>query len=729
MDKTAELVKSVVPDADFEELKWAMRWIQGPMSVVSRSVPIAVSTAALVSELPPTKAVECQAAIRRLEDQSPDHAAGILRLLDLLKSGPLVPCVLVTDPPQADPPLTALVLSERTSNTTAIATRNAEYEKLSFGSNVTEREIVQDLVYVLQGIDGKYLQFTDNPASVVVKDGAKLARHIDQAVQQLSELGVMYLRITSLLLNVPERSLIYQAFKQAVLSQLREYVSLAALVDADTGQWTILKLLAWLNIPSKKLRYLTTIVEETANKSAHVLDVLFEFKKRKIFKSLISVLFDKTVAVWLEMVHIWATCGKLPEDFFFAKITHDSAFPRNRHSEDVATASLWRDLYAIDTSGIPEFVPKNLALKILTAGKSSAFLRICNIELRSLGDEPMFESIDSLAGDVETVLALRNAQISDLVMREHGLMKECEMIKQYVLLARGDFADALMSLSERELNRPASEQNQFELRFMMDSAVRVSSGDTAVIERLDFLIGMAEDVASSGFDVVGIDFLVKPPIDVVLTPDAMMAYRLCFHSVWNLVRCEHALSSSWLDLQALTKRLEYNGRRSRLWQVGELIQTANSVRADLWWFIHELRAFFCYDVVKTEWRNFEADMATAITIDEIIARHENYLGKLKEGLFLTLADTAIAVEIHGISDTIIRFSHALPAILSELLASMQSMQDVSQFRRTNMKSLLSEIHETYKDHFASFIDIVGTRRDDEKRCEFFHKVFDRFNRD
>lgn len=721
------LVKLLRPDLSREEVVWMKRWAEGPLSTRSaRRFPIDI----VLSKYPH---LDIQADMARLERRC-DKTVDIVHLLylvrDLGKSKNMHSDIECNPTPIVSINSLDGSLFPQKLNLTGSEIDGSQ--GVLFG-NVVQNDLVQDLVYAMQGIDGKFFTFLEDE-KFSVSQTLQLPHHVYTAVQSVGEIGVIYRSIVSRLSN--ERTgRLFTSFKVAVTQQLKSILSLAALVDGNVENWSLLKLLAWLTVPIRKLRFLDGIVEEVcSSSSSEILNILFKATKRRIFQSASSHIFDQVVSVWLEMVEMWVVKGQISSsEFFIQTAPLDVSRPQISEQSTLLTDSsyVWRSQFAIHADLLPEFLSHEVRDSIKLIGKGSAFIRICctdHVEIPDVGER--FRSLSSLKQDLDSLGDSGNLRVVDFLLNNYRLVDHLRSIKQSLLLSQGDFADSLMQLSSHALSKPAKEQNKYHLGSILETALRMcnlfdSETTTDVSNRLEVCLGSPVDITDSGFDVFELNYVVNPPLDVILNSDCMRTYRKCFSYIWNIIRCDIALSKAWKDLQVLARQAATLPAFYTLSAVSELIHKAILVRTDQAWFIRELRTMVCYDVIETEWRTLEFGASQTRNVEQLINIHEEFLLRVQQGLFLTPDDDDLLAETLSILGTIVRFTDSLPAIVSELSSCIHAKEDVNDFRLKNMKSLLEDLHDRSNDSLTGLFELVEDRRQQEERSEFFDRLSDR----
>ena len=98
--------------------------------------------------------------------------------------------------------------------------------------NITEKDIVTDLLYVLVGIDGKYIKYNRDKDSYILVENIPWEENIYDIVYSISELGWLYYKINQYISNYKEskiKSLYIQSSFYAIQKEIDEYYKLISL--------------------------------------------------------------------------------------------------------------------------------------------------------------------------------------------------------------------------------------------------------------------------------------------------------------------------------------------------------------------------------------------------------------------------------------------------------------------------------------------------------------------
>jgi hypothetical protein len=138
-----------------------------------------------------------------------------------------------------------------------------------YNSDTTEVEIVHDLIFVFQGIDGKYIKFTSTGFNLEFKG----PKPVKQLVERLLQLGWMY---KTLLDFKRGKGLVSQSLSACIDQELEEHYKLLARFQVTldkneqedpknfvSSSLTLKKLLVWTEVPFFRLKLLNEIQQQT----------------------------------------------------------------------------------------------------------------------------------------------------------------------------------------------------------------------------------------------------------------------------------------------------------------------------------------------------------------------------------------------------------------------------------------------------------------------------------
>ena len=149
---------------------------------------------------------------------------------------------------------------------------------------MNENFFLRELIYALQGVDGKLFQKdSKDMQSLVVKVDIE-QRSVRALVVRFLECGWLYLRLRKFLStynNNPSAGLVLQAFCAFVSAELKEYHRLLAVLESQLGDkgdegsdcsnLTLRRLLVWLDQPLERLKFLNIVCDSIKGESTSTI--------------------------------------------------------------------------------------------------------------------------------------------------------------------------------------------------------------------------------------------------------------------------------------------------------------------------------------------------------------------------------------------------------------------------------------------------------------------------
>ena len=291
-----------------------------------------------------------------------------------------------------------------------------------------EPELVRDVLFACQGIDGRCLRFDARRDAYVVDDAARVSPGARRLAEKLAECGWLFRKVRAhaegssageaeegTTTDATDRSTdptdteadtasdaerdgaeagsTRQAFRAAVSLELAEYYRLIAVLEAQaqvpmasaletspeggtsrsdgasSSYVSLRRLSVWLAEPARRLRLLAVLCDATRRKrGGALLRALHEHTKHgdPATRTTCDRLLAAASAPTLATLKMWVVRGELddPRGEFF--VASDPT---------VGEDDLWRRGYRIEYAMMPPFVDVDLARDALKAGKSINFLR------------------------------------------------------------------------------------------------------------------------------------------------------------------------------------------------------------------------------------------------------------------------------------------------------------------------------------------------------------------
>ncbi|KAH7838364.1 hypothetical protein Vadar_025494 [Vaccinium darrowii] len=396
-------------------------------------------------------------------------------------------------------------------------------------------------------------------------------------------------------------------------------------------------------------------------------------------------------------------------------------------TNDVALAD-WHLGFHISLDMLPEYVPMSVAESILFAGKAVRVLRNPSPAFRfqdadyhqhnprgsqklqgfverfsfqkepsldtKVGEEllPQFEAnkIEAMLQDlkessefhkrsfecaVDSVRATAASHLWQLVVVRADLNGHLKALKDYFLLAKGDFFQSfleesrqLMRLPPRQSTAGADLMVPFQLaaiktisdedKYFPRVSLRMPSfGISVKSSRVDLpkakassegdssVLSDASEMSLDGWDGIALEYSVDWPLQLFFTQDVLSKYRRIFQYLLRLKRTQMELEKSWASVmhqehtdfaQHRNNRLNYSishQRRQRfrpMWRV----------REHMAFLIRNLQFYIQVDVIESQWNVLQAHVQDSRDFTELVGFHQEYLSALISQSFLDIGSVS-----------------------------------------------------------------------------------------
>jgi gamma-tubulin complex component 3 len=142
---------------------------------------------------------------------------------------------------------------------------------------VSESDLLRDLIFVFQGIDGQYIRYDESLRDYALVHGISVSKPMEDMVYKLAEIGWLYTKIRNFIkVNVdnPQIGLVGQSLCAAFQHELTEYYKLIAILEAqiekqianklspnDQQSLTLKRLMVWTLDSTQKLRLMSILVD------------------------------------------------------------------------------------------------------------------------------------------------------------------------------------------------------------------------------------------------------------------------------------------------------------------------------------------------------------------------------------------------------------------------------------------------------------------------------------
>ncbi|KAI7888030.1 Spc98 family-domain-containing protein [Mucor mucedo] len=605
---------------------------------------------------------------------------------------------------------------------------------------VSESDLLRDLIYIFQGIDGQYIKYNGELNDYAFISDISVSKPMKDMVLKLADLGWLYIRIRNFIkLNIDNSSigLVGQSLCAALQQELTEYYKLIAILEAqiekqiankslpnDQTSLTLKRLTVWTLDYYQKLKLMSILVDVCQDqKGGALMTTIHNYTKHgdPFIKKYITEMLQVVSKPFYEMLERWVYEGELDDPYGEFFVACDPT---------VSEEDLWQSKYSIREHMLPSFLSKELGQRIFSLGKSLNFIRYsCHDD--SLVEQYYTNTDNNTTarqtfkyGEIHVVeeaidIAYLNTSTAllNLLKTKYKLMDHLKAMKRYLLLGQGDFIQYLMDILGDNLSKPATTLLRYNLTGILETAVRSSNAqydDPEILNRLDVrLLEIQND--DLGWDVFTLDYHVDAPINTVFSSTAMHQYLQIFNFLWRLKRVEYTLSASWKKWGKASR--EFVG----VPDIQQDLHIAQLTIQRMVHFIYQLQHYVLFEVLECSWDKLETFIGKkSIDLDSIIEAHLKYLTEISDKGFLSgPKEQTLSGRLNNIFDSILKYKVVLDYLHDYATsASAKSMYGNTANTSDRIDAIRLQHQEQGEDftlQVLQFLDILKSYHDDDLR--------------
>lgn len=132
-----------------------------------------------------------------------------------------------------------------------------------------------------------------------------------------------------------------------------------------------------------------------------------------------------------------------------------------------------------------------------------------------------------------------------------------------------------------------------------------------------------------GIDAVTFDYTVKFPLSLVISRKAITRYQLLFRFLVHLHHLESGLSGMWLEHKTALWKPTGNG------DMDAWARRIFALRARMLAFVRHMLAYATGEVLESNWRSLESQLAKVQTVDQLMRDHVDFLDTCLKQCMLT----------------------------------------------------------------------------------------------
>ncbi|EDO18584.1 hypothetical protein Kpol_1048p14 [Vanderwaltozyma polyspora DSM 70294] len=554
-------------------------------------------------------------------------------------------------------------------------------------------------------------------------------------LHKLFEAGLLYQRLNSIVEHY--RSISISPMKKTLLVQigqsLRNYTGFVNSLSASSknNSLTLKSLYSKIFDQIIQLRYYNKVLEhfEDTDGDAYLSQLNnLRMHGDPIVQDLSIRLFSSLISYYYEYLTNWLTLGKL------VSINNEFFIQESKDSEFIP--------YILNKSKIPDFIPKNMVSKIVIIGKTYIFLQkyckelqYCNAFSKDYSNKYSQIQSQEVSPELFSIINEQYHEIVDytnkVLIEKFHYMKVVNILKDILLMGKSDIVEVLIERASDVLSAPSESLSSYELTRFLQEAVQNSSfrnwlnqGDrNFVINGLDARV-LDLGHGSIGWDVFTLDYIIEPPLSIVLNvnrQNSKKEYLRIFNFLWRFKKNNYFSKREKLRSNMLIRELKKIQRnRPLVRDILSKVSKINVLESQIQQFNSKLERYCFQDIIDKNFKDFETKLSSTKTEN---SSHSLKTIKLKSGLIVldgilkaknqpfnthekSHSDDDSEPNIDGLDNI---HNQYLSNMLSHKLLASASSESIGTFSEqpysTSLIFLLNSIYE-FSTHFTALNDVT-----------------------
>lgn len=489
--------------------------------------------------------------------------------------------------------------------------------------------VLRALPCALRGVSTDALPFNSLGHLVFPED---LTPSTATALVSVAEPCVLFRALNSLLERVAPKTLLCQALYSAIRESLRSYLAVISELEMRVRpevtqlKLTLSSVQILLQSPTLLLRLFLSVLKQCLQPNANVLSILYDYTQHgdPLIQNYAEVLYSQCNEPFQALLKEWEDFGSLNLDVY-----------REFFVEEKGTT------FELVEDRVPSPMTLAKAQQCLDRGRAVNFIRfVCG----NAGFD----------GEKKTFLEIMEYTHQQL-FHKHDLLLHFQGLRDYMLLANGNFVDALFrNDTSNFLMQPVSNIGSYMASEFFVSAIEDLGANglesEAIMKCVDaYILGIDNPTVSAKKQwrvweaFIGKYHLDAKPLQMIIDSEATSLYERCFASLWRIRLAVYSLTESSSRLRLLAR----NEDVSRLVEAHSVLNTG----------LLQAQQFLYYRVIDQEWIEFQRKVSehTTLTLTQIKQTHDTFLNNVAAAA----ASPARAKAIQGIVRLALGFQRIL----------------------------------------------------------------------
>ncbi|XP_037352345.1 gamma-tubulin complex component 2 [Talpa occidentalis] len=527
-----------------------------------------------------------------------------------------------------------------------------------------ESALVEDLLYVLVGVDGRYVTaqpLTGRQGRTFLVD-PNLDLSIRELVSRILPVAASYSTVTRFIEEKSsfEYGQVNHALAAAMRTLVKEYLILVTQLEQLQRQGLLSLQKLWFYVqPAMRtmdiLASLATAVDKGECGGGATLSLLHDrslsYTGDSQAQELCLFLTKAASAPYFEMLERWIYRGII-NDPYSEFMVEEHELRKEKIQEDY-NDKYWDQRYTVAQRQVPSFLQK-MAGKVLSTGKYLNVVRECGHDVTCPVAKEIVYTLKERAyvEQIEKAFNYASKVLLDFLLQEQELLAHLRSIKRYFLMDQGDFFVHFMDLTEEELKKPVDDITPTRLEALLELALRMSTANTdpfkddlkidlmphdlitqllrvlAIETKQEKAMAQADptELTLSGLEAFSFDYVVKWPLSLIINRKALTRYQMLFRHMFYCKHVERQLCSVWVS----NKAAKQSSLHSAKWFAG-----AFTLRQRMLNFVQNIQYYMMFEVTEPTWHVLEENLRGASNIDDVLGHHTGFLDSCLKDCMLT----------------------------------------------------------------------------------------------
>ncbi|KAL0101794.1 hypothetical protein PUN28_019142 [Cardiocondyla obscurior] len=531
-----------------------------------------------------------------------------------------------------------------------------------------ESILLWDILYCLKGIDGSYIvsEPLTNPYAVktfnISPDVGISFKQLAQQILPLASYYSMTVRFVEEKVS-PDDGQVNHALRGAIRSLLKDYLLFVVQLETEHihGKLSLQKLWFYIQptmLTMSLLSQTTSIICKANAKGGKVLSLLHDQTLNNVSgeaksKELCLYLIQAASMPYMQILEKWVYKGVICDPYQEFFVEDNDMIQREELPVDYS-ADYWEKRYTMRLERIPVFLNEH-AQTILRTGKYFNVIRQCGKTVQWGKQEPLsyqYQGQKYIAA-IDRAYSEAARKLLEVLMKENDLMGRLRSVKNYFLLAQGDFVVQFMNLCEAELNKSMYDIVLHRLASLLEVALRMSTADSdpykddlkpellpydLQYQMFKILFIQTKDKKEhcfqagkvlTGLEAFVFNYDVKWPVSLIINRKAIACYQMLFRHLFYCKYVERLLCRVWIS-NKIAKTFTH--------EVAMAYRQAFSLRQRMLDCIQHLEYYMMVEVVEPNWLKFINKMSKVSNVDDVLSVHQDLQDSYLKECMLTDPD-------------------------------------------------------------------------------------------